>query len=489
LKISKKILGISLLPILLLLLSAVFSGMSIQDNNNATKKYIHDYVERQNEISKIYKLIGYNGAIHFFKNYIIREDERYKESFNNSVKEAKYLIYKYQKLEHLSKEETIAMNILDSTLTLYKQNIIIAEEMMKQGIDKELVDQKVKVDDSPAMVALENLQRYFIEKRDEELLKVDESQRQSLTTVIIIFIFALILSIVLSQNISRKIIYSIKRLIDLALRFSKEEYKTDKDYTIHFSDDELKVLAEQFIELGYNLDNTFNKLKIANDNLSQFAFVASHDLQEPIKKIYSFSELLELESKDHLNITSKNYLREIQQSSERMVSLIKALLNFSNIQESSFEKEKVDLHTLISLAILNLDLKIKETNTTFDISSLKIVYGNTDLLISLFQNIFSNSLKFINPEKQNHIIIQGRELNESFYQISIKDNGIGFDEKNINEILKPFGRLNSRHVYPGLGIGLALCKRIVEAHNGNLTIKSTEGVGSEVLIDLPLSNI
>lgn len=247
------------------------------------------------------------------------------------------------------------------------------------------------------------------------------------------------------------------------------------------------------------LEKTNRALESSNNDLQQFASVASHDLQEPLRKIQIFSNLMK-ERQSDLTPETRKYLEKIIHSSRRMKSLIIDILNYSSLSAVDVTPQCIDLKEMINELLIDFELIIQEKNAMVNIGELACVEVNKGQIRQVLQNIISNALKFSNPNRQPAINIRGRHLAEKsfeskeqadgpYFEVSIRDNGIGFDEKYATNIFTLFERLNSKDDYEGTGIGLAVAKKIIDKHNGLIAAHSNKGDGAEFLIILPMKQI
>ena len=252
------------------------------------------------------------------------------------------------------------------------------------------------------------------------------------------------------------------------------------------------------------LENKVENLNRSNNDLEQFAYVASHDLQEPLRKIRSFTDLLVAKSKSTLSHDAALMLEKIEKSAMRMQLLIDDLLQFSRLIDTSLKAETVDLNKVIGEVKSTLSETIRETATEIRTSNLPTVLGYPSQLIQLFQNLISNSIKYskegVAPtidisftEVASHEIPHARQRPSTdetpFYCITLKDNGIGFKKEYAEKIFVIFQRLHSKEKFHGSGIGLAICRKVISNHNGYILSDGEEGLGAKFYIYLPKENL
>lgn len=238
-------------------------------------------------------------------------------------------------------------------------------------------------------------------------------------------------------------------------------------------------------------------MNTSNQKLEQFAYVASHDLKELIRKINSFGERLTVSSGDNLQEENKFYLTRMLDATGRMKVLIDNLLSYSRASQKTGTFIPVNLSQLVQRVLEDVTLKIQENKAIVKIGSLPVIEGIPTQMQQLFQNLISNSLKFcqtglpteidIKACKASFDELKGYRLNQTiaYYKISIKDNGIGFQPNFAEKIFGLFQRLNGRSEYEGSGLGLSIAKRIVENHNGLIIARGVPDKGAEFTIYLP----
>lgn len=251
----------------------------------------------------------------------------------------------------------------------------------------------------------------------------------------------------------------------------------------------VKILPQAFsqktnIELEKEImrrEEAERKLAEANKGLEAFAYVASHDLQEPLRKIGIYSSMLLSINEKQFDNESKDLSKKIMNAAERMQAMVNDTLTLSTIT-SQVEMSAVNLQEAIDHAMDDLEINIKEKGARINVGALPLVNGNEAYLSQLFLNLIGNAIKF--SEKQPVIDITG-EKKEGKVIITIADNGIGMNENNLDQIFKAFHRLNTRQQYQGSGIGLAICKKIIDVHQGKISVKSEVGIGTTFSIELP----
>jgi PAS domain S-box-containing protein len=237
----------------------------------------------------------------------------------------------------------------------------------------------------------------------------------------------------------------------------------------------------------------------SNRELEEFATAASHDLQEPLRKIQSFVGLLKEEQSAALNTEGHHYLDRIQNAASRMTTLVADLLEFSLVSSKGNPFTPVDLNEVLAGVVLDLELRLAQTGGRVESGHLPIVASDSLQMRQLLQNLIGNALKFnqqgvppvvrISAEIIGALDVAGHTQAETTCRISVADNGIGFDEKYLDRVFTIFQRLHGRGKYEGTGIGLAICRRIVERHGGNITARSQPGRGSTFVVDLPLRQV
>jgi PAS domain S-box-containing protein len=276
---------------------------------------------------------------------------------------------------------------------------------------------------------------------------------------------------------------ALKRWYDVsAYRVGGQERRT---VAILFNDvTEVKKAAEALAKSAQDLESSNKELERSNKELERFAYVASHDLQEPLRMVTSYLQLLEMRYKNQLDSNAEEFINYAVDGSNRMKTLINDLLAYSRVGMRGKEFVLTDCEEILSRSLANLQYAIKDNHARVTHDALPKVMADDSQLESLFQNLIGNAIKF-HSKKQPRIHV-GAKKDEKNWIFSVSDNGIGIDPQYFERIFILFQRLHNRDEYPGTGIGLAISKRIVERHGGRMWIESEPGKGSTFFFTLPI---
>ncbi|MBI5409716.1 MAG: PAS domain S-box protein [Nitrospirae bacterium] len=242
------------------------------------------------------------------------------------------------------------------------------------------------------------------------------------------------------------------------------------------------------------LQSMLIKLEQSNRELQDFAHIASHDLQEPLRKIMAFGNRLQSKYTDKLDDQGRDYLNRMRNAAVRMQSLIQSLLMYSRVTTKAQPFAPVDLPSVVKEVLSDLEVRIQETGGQIvDLDKLPVVSADPHQMRQLFQNLIGNALKFNKKDEPPVVKISCRPADgngngasdKGLYEITVEDNGIGFDEKYLDRIFGVFQRLHGRNDFEGSGIGLSVCRKIVMRHGGNITAKSAPGQGARFIFTLP----
>lgn len=236
-----------------------------------------------------------------------------------------------------------------------------------------------------------------------------------------------------------------------------------------------------------DMETQAEELARFNSELQDFAFVASHDLQEPLRKIQAFGDRLKSKFADALSDTGRDYIARMQNAADRMSELVSDLLSFSRVTTLSRPFERVDLGEAAQAAFSEFSSEVKAAKAELELGALPTIDADRSQIRQLLVNLIDNALKFRRPEVPPRIRIHA-EIDGENCRLTVEDNGIGFDSKYTDRIFRVFQRLHGRDEYSGTGIGLAICRKLVERHGGSIDASGKPGEGASFTVTLPLRN-
>lgn len=447
------------------------------------ESFFKEVSSREHLIAKLSDSIGYGTGIHAFKNYILRGDGFYYQQASSNFHKSLGLIdeLRNSSLNELDELKSGSdLDVIESTVSLYLQNLTLAKKLKADGKSIQEVDLVVRIDDQPAIEALGRY-RLMIETASADRL---HQLRQFENIVFYIILGLLVASLILTyfgcRFVSCNIIKEIETLTSLSSRFRLGDDSHSSDPIMEmYSIDELKNFATSFQEMSEKLNNSYLELKKSNEDLEHFSFMISHDLQEPVKKIGLYADILELEHSDKLDDEATIYLEKIKSTSENMVGYIRALLEYVRLTQEDIHLEPIELAQVIESSIKNLEPLVRRSSIDVRWETLPKVMASPMMLGLVFRNLFENSVKFSKPGSSPKISITSNAYNDNTVEILFEDNGIGFDNRFVDKVVKPFVRVHNKRKVNGYGIGLATCKRVLAAHHSELYIKSQPGKGSQ----------
>jgi PAS domain S-box-containing protein len=241
---------------------------------------------------------------------------------------------------------------------------------------------------------------------------------------------------------------------------------------------------QELNDVKLQMEDKVRELKRSNLELEQFAYAASHDLQEPLRKIVFYSDYLYKHYAEQIDERGQMYFTNMVGASQRMTQLINDLLNFSRIYHDNLHLEVTDLNLIAAEAVSDLEVGINAKQVIVEIASLPVMQVYPIQMRQLFQNLLSNAIKFSDDQRTPHVKIYAVNGGKDV-QLIFEDNGVGFNEKYLDKMFSLFQRLHSREKYQGTGIGLAMCKKIADLHNGTISAKSEPGNGARFIVTLP----
>ncbi|HVR74253.1 MAG TPA: ATP-binding protein [Planctomycetota bacterium] len=276
-------------------------------------------------------------------------------------------------------------------------------------------------------------------------------------------------------------------------------------FPLHISIGELKIderrlftgIARDITALKHSegqISRHARELARSNQDLEKFAYAASHDLQEPLRKVQTFGDRLKAKFKSKLGAEGLDCLERMESAVQRMQSLIDGLLGFARVATKGNPFARVDLSVIATEVVSDLEVSIEQTRGKVEVGELPTIEADPVQMRQLFQNLIGNALKFHPPDVPPVVKVamedeeSRRGMNGKTVTIIVSDNGVGFDEKYADRLFMMFQRLHSRQDYPGTGMGLAICRKIVERHGGTITARSAPGEGATFIMKLPVKS-
>ncbi|MBL3558453.1 MULTISPECIES: PAS domain S-box protein [Marinobacter] len=257
-------------------------------------------------------------------------------------------------------------------------------------------------------------------------------------------------------------------------------YPSDEGLAVYYRSINERKQAQQ------KLQDTMAELERSNRELQDFAFVASHDLQEPLRKIQAFSDRL-LTRSERFDDQEQDYLQRMQSAARRMQSLIQDLLTYSRVTTQAQPLTVCDTNRILGEVMQDMETSISRENAVIDIRPLPPVTGDATQLRQVFQNLLSNAVKFHKPDQPPHILVYSEDNTEDHWTLVVSDNGVGFDRRYVDKLFQPFQRLH-KQAFPGSGIGLAIVKKILDRHHATVSVESEVDHGTTFRIRFPASN-
>ncbi|MCZ8530517.1 sensor histidine kinase [Alteromonas sp. PRIM-21] len=421
------------------------------------------------------------------RGYMLTDDEEYLTDYTETLGVIGELMDEVEVSSFSSDIDEQSVRIEELLyLTKAKINEVIkVVELIKEGKQKE------------AIKLVESDKGIDLYRRFEELFREIDASERGMQGTHLANLMSLrrdsVNTLIISSATTLLLVIAVFLLLKINSR-EHEKYQADLESV---NEDLENRIEERTQELSLYSD----ELARSNRELEDFAFVASHDLQEPLRKIRAFGNRLESGYTDVIDERGRDYLARMLNAAERMSMLISDLLAFSRVSTRGKDFSEVSLDNVIQSVLDDLEIAIDEKSAQIEVSeNMPIVRGDKTQLEQLFLNLISNALKFqsegITPvvkitlqevsEEDTQDIIMSEEYD--WIKITVADNGIGFDQSFAEKIFAPFQRLHGRSEYKGTGIGLAVCRRIVERHNGQITATSAQGHGATFTIIVPVDS-
>ena len=413
------------------------------------------------------------------RGFLLTGDEVFIGRYESSLAEVE---------KHLSRLEQLAVDNPDHSarVSLLRQAIQVRRDTLQRNVEMRRSEGLETIIESRGLYLgkqqMDKVLALMEEMQAEENRTLQQRQEQSEASSVNI-----IVTLLASNLLGLGLLFAAYYLIN---RFVAERRRAEAE--LQKAHDELEV---RVIERTEDLGKANAELQRSNRELQDFAYVASHDLQEPLRKIQAFGDRLKMKHRSELSDEAGDYLDRMQSAARRMHTLINDLLTFSRVTTKAQPFVPTDLNRIAGEVLDDLEVRTQQSGGTVDVSGLPTIDADPLQMRQLFQNLIGNALKFHREGVPPIIKVRGRLAGESSnggapenarqYEITVEDNGIGFDEKYLDRIFTPFQRLHGRGVYDGTGIGLAVCRKIAERHGGTLTARSTPGEGSTFVVTLP----
>jgi signal transduction histidine kinase len=318
------------------------------------------------------------------------------------------------------------------------------------------------------------------EQRAHLLAQIDVTRRQAQGVLAFTVLVSLMAALGLGWYVRRSIVNPLSQLRVAAHQFARGDFQVALSFK---SDDELGEVKDAFELAARELQESYVALWRSNQDLEQFAYAASHDLQEPIRTISLFCELLSSRYSQPLPGQAKEYLRFISEAAARMRELVSGVLEYSKLAASGKEQQRVDTQEVMATVVNNLHATIEETDAQVSYRQMPAVTGSQTQLLQVFQNLVSNGIKYRRPDVPPKLEISASR-EDGFWRFCVADNGIGIEPQYQKQVFGIFKQLK-RVERGGAGVGLAISKRIVERHGGSISVESNVGEGSRFYFTLP----
>jgi chemotaxis family two-component system sensor kinase Cph1 len=265
-------------------------------------------------------------------------------------------------------------------------------------------------------------------------------------------------------------------------KLSVSSIKDNKNKPVHILKMVEDITKRKNMEI--KMENLINKLEMSNRELEQFAYVSSHDLKEPLRMVTSFLQLLQKRYLNKLDDDANDFINYAVEGATRMDSMINDLLEYSRIGNKEKKFEYLPSEEILKTSLINLKSSIDDNNAIITYDSLPLIFANGQQMIQLFQNLIGNAIKY-RSEENPKVHISSDNVFDNEHIFAVKDNGIGIDQNHQERIFTIFQRLHSREEYDGTGIGLAISKRILQKHRGDIWVESVLGKGSTFYFTIP----
>ncbi len=419
------------------------------------------------------------------RGFLLTEDENYLNDYNDTLNDINGLIDQVE-ISGLASDLPEQIKRIEELLDLTRAKINGMIEIVELARAGDMATASSLLNSNRGLLLYDRIENLFQaiddserEMQGQHLASLMKLRKDSVNTLIISSVTTALLIIAIFMLLKLNVRESLRH------QHALEDINSDLEDKIEERTQVLRVYSDE--------------LARSNRELEDFAFVASHDLQEPLRKIRAFGNRLESGYADVIDERGQDFLKRMLNAAERMSMLISDLLAFSRVSTRGKDFEDVDLNNVLKDILSDLEIAIDESGATVSVDTMPVIKGDKSQIEQLMLNLMSNALKFrksdispeitvtcTSPEEEDLVNVLHQE-EYHWTKITIRDNGIGFEQSFAEKIFAPFQRLHGRSEYKGTGIGLAVCRRIVERHNGHITAASEPGEGACFTIIIPVN--
>jgi len=415
------------------------------------------------------------------RGFLLTQDENYLTHYKNTVNTIENLLVESQTLRPKVNEQ---VNAISKLRALIKAKLLELDFTVKLAQNAQFTQAIRRVENNQGRILYDEIHNLFLKIKADES-EISAAQVAKLQEA----------SEVSGRNLAISFFTSMLLVVGVFL-LAKANIRNQRTRQIEM-EAQNETLSEAVKERTKELSLFSDELKRSNRELEDFAFVASHDLQEPLRKIMAFGDRLETQS-DNLTTKQIDFLRRMRSAANRMSILISDLLEFSRVNTRGKPFQLVDLNVVVSNCIDDLNVLIEESAVTITKDTLPTVNADPTQMQQLMFNLLANAIKFSQKEVNPIVNISVQSTTQpnavdiedlsDWHCITVSDNGIGFEQEYADKIFIPFQRLHSRDSFKGTGIGLAICRRIVERHNGTIEAEGMVDKGATFKVTLPTNN-
>lgn len=489
LTIKQKFLVLYVALLLIFLMSGTLNYLKVRDNQREWKQYLSEVAIRQKYLLDIRAAFGYVGGIHHFKNLLLRKDSKYAVDSRIQFNLVFDRVNKYLKLSNISQIEHDALSIIKVTAEKYFNNISIIIDLQKKRKAINYIDRIVKIDDQPALMALEALHSEYEKLTSKRTESFTTSLSNLFFTLLGSLIVAFFILLLFTSWIGNNIVRGLKETVKFAKSIGHGNMKTSLNVTP--SKDEVGILIFTMKQMQADLIKTQAQLiqsaKLAS--LGEMSSGLAHELNNPLFFVIGFNHRIEAALKKHGTVSEKEigeHIKCINDGATRMKAIIQHFREFS--RQTEHKLDLVNLNEVIesSFSLLSKQFKLKNIEIKMDLCKESIfVAGDKIRLEQVFVNFLTNARDAFEEKdsKASKIITLRSKLEKDLVIVEFKDNGIGISQENLDKLFDPF--FTTKKVGKGTGLGLSISYGIIAEHKGKIKVSSIPGEGTIISVYLP----